>query len=155
MTEQTPIPLARLMGMAFRQMIDDLHVRLVERGWLDVRQSFGFVLLAIRDHQTTTTELAALLGVSKQATSKLLDAMEESGFVARRGAPEDGRIKTVALAPRGRLLLAEVEQIYSDLEAQWAQVIGEAALRQTRSRLEQVVRDRQGGELPRLRPMTS
>ena len=79
------VPLARLFAVALRTLIDDLHDGLVERGWVDVRRSYGFVLLALRERETTTTELAGLLGVSKQATSKQLDAMETGGYVRRAG----------------------------------------------------------------------
>jgi DNA-binding MarR family transcriptional regulator len=149
--DQSTVPLARLLGMAFRQLIDDLHVRLADQGWHDVRQSYGFVLLAIRDQDTTTTELAALLGVTKQAMSKLLDMMEQSGYVHRRAAA-DGRMKAIALAPRGHELLAAVEAIYAELEAEWAAVIGGTALEQTRTRVDRVLRARHGGQLPQLRP---
>lgn len=152
MTPPEPVPLARLMAMAYRQLVDDLHATLPERGWHDVRESYGFVLLALREDSTTTTELAGLLGVSKQAVSKLLDAMEAGGYVERTADRDDGRLKSVALAPRGRELLSVVEEIYADLEAAWAEVIGTTALGQTRSRIERVIRERHGGELPRLRP---
>lgn len=151
-TDGSPMPLARLLGLGFRQLIDDLHVRLVERGWTDVRESYGFVLLALREQETTTTELGALLGVSKQAMSKLLDAMDAAGYVERRDDPRDGRAKAVGLAGRGRALLAVVESIYTDLEAEWAGVIGPAAVVDLRHGIEAVLRSRHGGELPRLRP---
>lgn len=140
------------MGMAFRQMVDDLHAALRSQGWDDVRESYGFVLLAIRAEETTTTELAELLGVSKQAVSKLLDAMETSGYVERRPVERDGRVKSVRLAQRGRDLLGAVEEIYAEIETQWADVLGETAFDQTRSRIERVIRERNGGSLPRLRP---
>ena len=152
MNASPKVPLARLVGMAFRQLVDDLHGALRARGWTDVRESYGFVLLALRDQQTTTGELAGLLGVSKQATSKLLEAMEAGGFVTRRPASDDGRTKVVTIATRGRELLVEVEAIYAELEAGWADVIGEVALDQTRSRIERVVRSRHDGTLPSLRP---
>jgi DNA-binding MarR family transcriptional regulator len=145
--------LARLMGMAFRQLVDDLHARLQAQGWNDVRPTFGFVLLAIREqHTTTTTELAGLLGVTKQATSKLLDAMEHGRYIERRSASDDGRMKSVALAPRGHELLAAVEAIYAEVESEWAAIIGPTGLEQTRTRLERVLRARHGGQLPQLRP---
>lgn len=152
MTTAPAVPLARLMSMAFRQLIDDLHSALAEQGWTDVRESYGFVLLAIRDEDTTSTELAELLGVSKQAISKMLDAMELSGYISRRSTNGDRRVKTVALDDRGLELLATVQVIYADLESRWADVIGTTALAQTRKRLERVIRDRNGGSLPQLRP---
>jgi hypothetical protein len=53
--------LARLFAMAYRQLIDGLHERLVEAGWTDVRPAFGFVLLAARRGPTTTTEPGVLM----------------------------------------------------------------------------------------------
>jgi len=147
-----PVPLARLLGMAFRLLIDDLHAALAEQGWDDVRESYGFVLLAVRDQELSTTELASLLGVTKQAASKTLDAMEEGGYIARRDSDRDGRMKIVSLDTRGVDLLRAVEAIYADLEAGWAGTIGETALHQTRTRLERVLRERHDGDLPRLRP---
>ena len=69
-TEQ-PVPLARLFAMACRDFIEQLHERLRERGWKDVRPAFGFVLLGARDGDTTVTAIAELTGSTKQAASKL------------------------------------------------------------------------------------
>ena len=41
------VPLARLLLLAHRQLVDGLHERLRERGWTDVRESYGFVLLVL------------------------------------------------------------------------------------------------------------
>ena len=90
------IPLARLFAVAYRSLIDRLHEELRTRGWTDVRPSFGFVLLAVREEAITATALATLLGTTKQATSKLLDAMDTAGYVQRTGA-DDGRQRPVEL----------------------------------------------------------
>jgi DNA-binding MarR family transcriptional regulator len=145
-------PLARLLAMSYRTIIDDLHGALREEGWTDVRENYGYVLLNVRNDSVTVTDLAGLLGVTKQATSKLLDAMEAGGYVVRGGADGDGRAKLVSIAPRGLDLLAVVEKIYERIEASWADVIGERALAQTRDRLELVLHNRFGNDLPRLRP---
>jgi hypothetical protein len=60
----SPVPLARLFAMAYRDLIDGLHERLRQRGWHDVRPAYGFVLLAARDGPTSATALAGLMGVS-------------------------------------------------------------------------------------------
>lgn len=145
------MPLARLLAMSYRLLIDGLHTRLHEQGWTDVRPAFGFVLLATRDSATTSTELATVLGVSKQAVSKLVDAMEEAGYVSRSPGARDARERTVELAERGHQLLRAVEQIYRDLEAEWSAVIGERAVEQTRRNLSRVVLAAHGGEFPTIR----
>src|SRR6187401_2772140 len=110
------VPLARLFVMAYRHLIEGLHARLAEYGYHDVRPAFGYVLLAARDAPVPARELPEFLGVTKQAASQLLDAMELGGYVQRRDDPEDARAKLVALTPRGRAFLGTVEKIYGELE---------------------------------------
>ncbi len=146
------VPLARLLAMSYRLLIDGLHTRLREQGWTDVRPAFGFVLLATRDRATTSTELANVLGVSKRAASKLVDAMEDAGYVSRSPGLRDARERSVELAERGHRLLSAVEQIYRDLEAEWVTVIGDRAAEQTRWNLSRVVLAAHGGAFPTIRP---
>lgn len=146
------MPLARLLAMAFRQLIDRLHERLAEEGWHDVRGPYGFVLLAVRDGEMTATGLTALLGVTKQATSQLLDAMERDGYVARRADAADGRAKRVVITPRGRTLLDAVERIYAELDAEWAAHIGPARVDALRASLHEAMTGIYGERLPPVRP---
>ena len=137
--------------MAYRLLVDDLHVRLAERGWTDVRPAFGFVLLALRGGPASLRDLPGVLGTSKQAVSKLVDAMVAAGYVDRAADPGDGRAKRVQLSDRGRALLAEVEAIWAELESGWARTLGDARLAALRGDLETVLREASGGSLPAVR----
>ena len=147
-----PVPIARLLAMAYRQLIDGLHSRLPDAGFTDVRPSYGFVLLAVRDGPKTVVDLAALLGVTKQAASKLVGAMDDAGYVRRITAPADARAKNIELAPRGVELLSAVESIYADLESEWATTIGEPAVDRLRRDLSSVLLVAHDGQLPDVRP---
>lgn len=147
-----PVPIARLLAMAYRMLMDELHQRLRDEGWDDVRPAFGFVLLAARDQPTTAKDLATLMGTTKQAAAKLVDTMEAAGYVRRSVSTVDGRRREVDLSARGRRLLAAVEVIYADIEATWASVIGERGVARLRSDLTEVVADRHQGTLPAVRP---
>ena len=151
MTE-APVPLARLFAMAFRDLIDDLHARLTERGWHDHRPAFGFALVAARDGPTDATALAGLLGVTKQAASKLVDSLVAAGLVERSVGAADARRRPVAITDRGRRLLAAAEEIYAELEAEWAGVVGRDDVEGVRATLATVLRARHGGALPPVRP---
>ncbi len=146
------VPLARLLAVAYRQLIDGLHDRLRELGWDDVRPSYGFVLLTLRDREASVSDLAALMGVSKQATSKLLDQMAEGAYVSREASTSDARQVRVALAPRGRELLGVVEAIYAELESEWAAVVGAREVARLRKSLTQVVLSANAGSFPEVRP---
>ena len=147
----TGIPLARLFAMAYRLLVDQLHERLADRGWTGVRPAFGFVLLALRDGPASLRDLSDVLGTTKQAVSKLVDAMVAAGFAQRVADPGDARAKRVQLSARGRALLSDVEAIWADLEAGWAQALGHARLDDLRADLETVLRAAHGGSLPAVR----
>lgn len=144
--------LARLLAIAYRQLIDDLHLRLRERGWDNVRPAYGFVLLAAREAPVTISGLATSLGMSKQAASKLAEAMLGDGLLERHaGDTEDGRQRPLALSAEGRRLLSEVEVIYAELEGAWAERIGSERVEQLRRDLATVVAE-PDGSLPAVRP---
>ena len=145
-------PLARLFAIAYRQLIDSLHDRLQARGWTDLRPAFGFVLLAARDQPTSVTELAGLMGITKQAASKLVDAMISGGYIQRGTDPHDGRQRPVSLTGRGEELLSAVEQVYAELEDRWAKQIGTSHVDRMRRDLMHVLSDPSNGQLPPVRP---
>lgn len=152
-TSRVDVPLARLMAMAYRSLVVSLHEELAHRGWRDVRPQYGYVLLACRDRPTTSGEVAALLGVSKQAASKLVDAMVEAGLLLRRASAEDARAKPLVLSARGRRLLGTVEDVYVELEEGWAAIIGRRHLEALRSDLVRVLESGADGSLPAVRPV--
>ena len=50
------------------------------------------------------------------------------GYVERSANGPDGRQRHVSLTPRGVQLLAAVEEIYTELEREWASLIGPAVV---------------------------
>lgn len=148
-----PIPLARLLAMSFRLMIDDLHSRLAQRGWSDVRPAYGFVLLALREEPLSAKDVAALMGTTKQAASQLVDAMEGAELLTRVPSTRDARVRELVLTGRGRELLDDVEETYAEIEGEWAALAGAAALESTRRALLRVVRTSEDVALPAVRPV--
>lgn len=148
----SPVPLARLLALAYRQLIDELHVRLATEGFADVRPTYGYVLLALRSQPTTGADIAQLLGVTKQAASKLIDAMEQGGYVRRQLHDDDARAKTIVITAKGRKVLDTVEAIYRDLEDEWARVTSKPRVEALRADLRRIVEAAHGGELPVVRP---
>ncbi|WP_203850114.1 MarR family winged helix-turn-helix transcriptional regulator, partial [Dactylosporangium siamense] len=150
-----PVPLARLFAMAGRYLVERLHQRLADRGWPDIPPATGYVLLAARTGPTTGGEIAQLMRTSKQAASKLLEAMERRGFVERGAAGADGadgRMKSVVLTDQGRELLTAVEDIYVELESDWAALMGRDTLELIRTSLTGALIDAYGGALPAIGP---
>jgi DNA-binding MarR family transcriptional regulator len=145
------VPLARLLAMGMRSLIDGLHERLERRG-IEVKPVHALVLLASREHPLTGNDVADLLGITKQAASKLVDAMEAAQYLARKTHPEDARVKLLHITPKGRRVLEAAEDIYRELEAEWAHTIGKQRLEAIRADLTEVLHAAHGGKLPPIRP---
>ena len=93
------------------------------------------------------------MGTSKQATSKLIDAMLLADLV-QRVATTNRRQRPVEITDRGLRLLAAVELIYQEIEAEWAAILGPAKLRALRTSLTTVLVSANGGQMPAVRPGT-
>src|SRR5262249_59434059 len=81
------------------------------------------------------TELARLSGRHKQVVGRLVDELEELGYVERRPDPEDRRAKLVVPTERGLDQLRRGDEIVAEIEARHAAAIGGAqhrAVRETR-----------------------
>jgi DNA-binding MarR family transcriptional regulator len=73
--------------------------------------------------------------------------MAELDLVRREPDPTDARARVVVLTPRGRELLDVVEEVYRELEGEWAAVIGEPAVERLRADLQAVIATRPVGRL--------
>ncbi|WP_406291253.1 MarR family winged helix-turn-helix transcriptional regulator [Embleya sp. NBC_00896] len=115
--------------MAFRTLIDEVHAELARQGHPDMRPMHGFVFQAIGPYGTTAADLGRVLGVSKQAAGKTIDALERMGYVERAADPADARRKVVRLTARGFDSLAKSAAIFERLRAEWAATLGADRLR--------------------------
>jgi len=155
MTHQAPRPepLARLFLSAAGVLVDALHGRLEAKGWRDVRHAWGFVIGRLSMGPTTVNELAEFLGVTKQAASKTIEQMQSHDLVRVSSHPDDGRMRLVELTPTGRQFRDDVEEIYAEIEASWADVIGREDMELIRERLTTSLTEMHGGTLPPPAPL--
>ena len=64
------------------------------------------------------TQLAASMRVEPPTATKMLQRMEQAGFIERRADPEDARVTRVYLTERGRSLEQPVLDVWKKLESQ-------------------------------------
>src|SRR6185437_8447935 len=93
--------MAILLVGAARVVADRLGEAVERAGVDDMRTPFGYVIRVLADRDRTLTELADLLGVSKQAAIKIVDEMEARGFLSRHPDPDDRRVKLLRLTEKG------------------------------------------------------
>lgn len=68
------------------------------------------VLMALYEPQyLEQRELQKALGISSATLARLLETMEDQGFVARETSPDDARVKVVSISENGSELLRTLE----------------------------------------------
>ncbi|MGK5695508.1 MarR family winged helix-turn-helix transcriptional regulator [Streptomyces sp. URMC 128] len=112
-----------------------IHEGVVARGFEGVRPAHGFAFARLAPDGATVTELAAHLGVTKQAASQLVDEMVRKGYAERRPHPEDARARLVVLTERGWECTRAAEEAAAEVVRQWGDVLGEGHVRVLREQL--------------------
>ncbi|MFI1724230.1 MarR family winged helix-turn-helix transcriptional regulator [Streptomyces sp. NPDC020489] len=107
----------------------------VARGFSGVRPMHGFAFARLAPDGATVTELAAHLGVTKQAASQLVDELVRKGYVERRPHPVDARARLVVLTEQGWACTRAAEEAAAEAVRAWVDVIGEGEVRGLRDRL--------------------
>ena len=74
------LDLTSLLSLSFSTLITELHDKLSELGFEDIRPAHGFMFKRILPNGATGIELAEYLGISKQAVSKMVDSLESNGY---------------------------------------------------------------------------
>lgn len=148
------LDLTSLLSLSFSVSINELHDRLSELGFGDIRPVHGFMFKCIIPGGATGIELAEYLGITKQAVSKMVDYLEKCSYVIRKAHPTDNRGKIIVLTERGWLVVKAKEKILTEIEQRWIENIGAERLQMLKEDLTKLVYETNEGNLPkRLRPV--
>jgi DNA-binding MarR family transcriptional regulator len=134
------LPLPPLLGDAKRIAFDEVHRRLEEEGYTEVRDAHGCVFRFIDVEGSRLTVLAERAGFTKQAVGEIVDDLEGIGYVERVPDPRDGRAKIIRLTERGADAYEAALRIFADVERDWAQRLGAERVAILREVLEEVTR---------------
>jgi DNA-binding MarR family transcriptional regulator len=102
----------------------ELFARLAEAGYDDLHPRHGAVLAYLDEDGIRATELARLSGRHKQIVGRMVDELEELGYVERRPDPADRRAKLIFPTERGLEQLRLEDEIVAEIEARHAKAVG-------------------------------
>ena len=143
-----------LLSLSFSASVNELHDRLSELGFEDIRPTHGFMFKCMIPNGATGIELAEYLGITKQAVSKMVDHLEKNGYVMRKANPNDKRGKIIVLTERGWLATKTKEKILMDIEKRWIENIGAERMKMLKEDLTKLVYEANEGKLSsKLRPV--
>ncbi len=105
-----------------------LQKSLDARGHGGVRRLESMCMVYVHAGVRQPTELARLLGVTRQSVNTALRELEEKGLIFLEPDPEDARCKQVRFAPEGAAMRAEALEIVLALEAELEERLGAKAV---------------------------
>ena len=131
--------LIALLNWAADLMVREMNHRLGQAGLDDIREAHGCVFGNIGPEGARLTDLAQRAGLTKQAVGEVVSELERLGYVERSPDPEDGRAKIIRLTEKGAVAQQAGYGILDEIEAEWAERIGEEGVEQIRDRLTELL----------------
>ena len=122
-----------------RAVTVEARAALEAAGFGDVRPAHTAVLAQLTQADRRSSDMAEVMGMTKQAVGLLVDHLESGGYVRRVADPEDGRAKRVALTARGRRAAAVAFHVSSAFERRSRGLLGAPRHADIKAALESVL----------------
>ena len=133
-----------LIGALLRQPLQVVRQHMLEglhaHGFDDLEAAHLVVLQYPGPHGLRPSELAARVGMTKQAVNYQLGQLERLGYLARRSDPDDQRSKRIALTERGYAVIPVIREAVADVETAWSRELGPERFAELRSLLHELNR---------------
>jgi DNA-binding MarR family transcriptional regulator len=138
--KQTNPDLGVLTSQVLFAVQEELFDTLARQGHPNLRPQHGAVLAYLDPDGSRATELARRSGQHKQVIGKLIDELEQLGYVERRPDPRDRRAKLIVPTPRGLDQMTRSDAILAAMEHRHAQTLGAQAYADFKHAFRQVAR---------------
>lgn len=126
---------ARMLREYNRRLVEALH----ERGFTDFTPAFPQIMSNLDTEGSRIGAIAQRAGITRQAAGQLIAEIEACGYIERRAEPTDARATLVVFTPRGRKMLANVFEILTAFDVEFAEQIGARRYEKLRDDLYEVV----------------
>ena len=124
----TPYLFGDLLALARGSWVRTMARRLEELGHADYRRSDAAALRLLARRPLAVGELGAVLGVTRQASRKLVAGLERRGYAHLERDPRDSRRRTVVLTPVGGAYAAAIVATLEAMSRELGERVDRAAL---------------------------
>ncbi|HTS76819.1 MAG TPA: MarR family winged helix-turn-helix transcriptional regulator [Bryobacteraceae bacterium] len=131
-----------LIGALLRVPAQAIHRRIIQdlnaAGFEELSLPHIAVLQFPGPDGVRPSTLAERAGMSKQAMNRLLGSLEDSGYLLRSDAPDEGRARVVRFTRRGHAAYDKIHDILRDIEREWSAELGSKDFAQLKELLARV-----------------
>ena len=116
----------------------DLFRRAAQHGFDNLRPRHGAVLAYLDDEGIRLVDLARIAGRHKQTIAAIVDELEKLGYIYRATDAADRRAKLIMPTERGLEVMQLADDILADIEAHYAEQLGQRRYAQFKQALRTV-----------------
>lgn len=124
-----------LLGISRYLQSDAMQQLTEQRGHSGLKMSFEPYITLVGSGGSRLTELADILGISKQACNQTANQIERAGYIERISDPNDGRAKKLRLTRRGQQLMRDGAAVAESNEDYFRTLVGNREIRQLTAQL--------------------
>ena len=135
-------PIGALLRMQWEVVRDRQLERLHEHGFGNIAAQHIPVLQWPGPHGTRPSQVAARLGMSRQALNYLLGDLERLGYIERHDDPGDRRSRRIVATDRGLEAMRVMWTAARSVEREWARRLGATEAAELRSVLTRLAEPR-------------
>jgi DNA-binding MarR family transcriptional regulator len=132
-------PLGMVANRLNKSLEAEFFRRLATAGHTVLRMPHTMLLERLPPDGARLSELAALLGMSKQAAGEIVDDLESAGYIQRVADPGDRRAKLVVASPKGAAAFGEVFAVLSAMDENFASLLGSQRYDDVRTAIVQLI----------------
>ena len=126
------------VAMFLGELLGQVRAEFFEEDWAGLRPSHVRVLSSVPEAGCPVTELAALVGMTKQGCGQFVTTLVGSGHLADSRAATDRRVRLVTRTPRGDATLVRFAALLERVEERWRDAVGPRRYASFRSVLEEL-----------------
>lgn len=120
-----PFTVGSMLRSAWTELIDEVFGQLAAAGFEGLRPVHRPILRDLLTSNLRPSELAARLGLSKQAANDLVREFEAKGYITLQPDPDDGRAKRIVATDRGRQASKTAQEASNAVSRRWTELVGE------------------------------
>ncbi len=117
-----------LIGALLRVPAEAIHRRIIHdlnaAGFQELTLPHMALFRFPGPHGVRPSVLAERAGMSRQAMNRLLGSLEDTGYLIRSDAAEEGRARIVRFTKRGHAAYAKALEVLREIEREWHSELG-------------------------------
>jgi len=120
-----------LLGVARYLQTSMMYTLQQQCGHDNLRLGFSPYITLLGEGDKRLTDLAQILGISRQACNHAVKQIRAAGYIERATDPVDGRSKQLTLSPPGVTLRRDGLRIVAQLDKKFADIVGATSIADT------------------------